>query len=68
MGIGHTPNTKFLNNQIKLDDHGLIITGSHPDTNIPGVFACVGVQDSYFIGKAGTGRMAAIRAEKFLEE
>lgn len=71
MGIGHTPNTKFLEGQIKLDDHGFIITGEHPDTNIPGVFACGDVQDSYYrqaISAAGTGCMAAIRAERFMEE
>lgn len=71
MGIGHTPNTGFLNNQIDLDDHGFIITkGEHPDTNIPGVFACGDVQDSYYrqaISAAGTGCMAAMRAEKYLE-
>lgn len=72
MGIGHTPNTGFLGGQIELDDHGFIVTkGHHPDTNIPGVFACGDVQDSYYrqaISAAGTGCMAAIRAERFLEE
>jgi thioredoxin reductase (NADPH) len=72
MGIGHTPNTGFLNNQIDLDEHGFIITkGEHPDTNIPGVFACGDVQDSYYrqaISAAGSGCQAAIRAERFLEE
>ena len=72
MGIGHTPNTGFLNGQVDLDDHGFIITkGEHPDTNIPGVFACGDVQDSYYrqaISAAGSGCQAAIRAERFLEE
>ena len=71
MGIGHSPNTGFLNGQIKLDDHGFIITGVHPDTDVAGVFACGDVQDSYYrqaISAAGTGCMAAMRAEKFLEE
>ncbi|MAZ49671.1 MAG: thioredoxin-disulfide reductase [Halobacteriovoraceae bacterium] len=72
MGIGHTPNTGFLNNQIKLDDHGFIITqGKHPDTNVPGVFACGDVQDSYYrqaISAAGSGCEAAMRAERYLEE
>lgn len=72
MGIGHTPNTSFLGGQINLDDHGFIITNDgHPDTNIPGVFACGDVQDSYYrqaISAAGTGCMAAIRAERYLEE
>lgn len=72
MGIGHTPNTKFLNGQVDTDDHGFIITkGGHPDTNVPGVFACGDVQDSYYrqaISAAGSGCMAAIRAERFIEE
>ncbi|OUR97213.1 thioredoxin-disulfide reductase [Halobacteriovorax marinus] len=72
MGIGHTPNTGFLNDQITTDEHGFIITqGQHPDTNIPGVFACGDVQDSYYrqaISAAGSGCQAAMRAEKFLED
>ena len=72
MGIGHTPNTGFLAGQITTDDHGFITTaGKHPDTNIPGVFACGDVQDSYYrqaISAAGSGCEAAIRAERFLEE
>ena len=72
MGIGHTPNTRFLSGQIDLDDHGFIKTNNgHPDTNIPGVFACGDVQDSYYrqaISAAGSGCMAAIRAERFLSE
>lgn len=72
MGIGHTPNTSFLGGQIQLDEAGFIITkGEHPDTSIPGVFACGDVQDSYYrqaISAAGSGCEAAIRAERFMEE
>ncbi len=72
MGIGHTPNTGFLNGQIDLDEHGFIKTnGGHPDTNVPGIYACGDVQDSYYrqaISAAGSGCMAAIRAERFLAE
>lgn len=69
-GIGHTPNTAFLNGQITLDDHGFIKTINGPETNIPGVFACGDVQDSYYrqaITAAGSGCQAAIKAERFLE-
>lgn len=71
-GIGHTPNTKFLEGQIKCDDHGFIETlPGLPDTNVKGVFACGDVQDSYYrqaITAAGSGCQASIRAERFLEE
>ncbi|MDC1174815.1 thioredoxin-disulfide reductase [Bacteriovoracaceae bacterium] len=73
MGIGHSPNTGFLKGQIDTDKAGYIIptNAPHPDTNVPGVFACGDVQDSYYrqaISAAGSGCMAAIRAERFLED
>jgi thioredoxin reductase (NADPH) len=68
--IGHQPNTSFLNGQITLDNHSFIKTTNGPETNIPGVFACGDVQDSYYrqaITAAGSGCQAAIKAERFLE-
>ncbi len=68
--IGHEPNTKFLKNQIELDEDGYIkVKAGTTQTNIKGVFACGDVQDKKFrqaITAAGTGCMAAIEAEHFL--
>ncbi len=69
-GIGHTPNTGFLKGQITLDENGFIRTQNGPETNVPGVFACGDVQDSYYrqaITAAGSGCQAAIKAERWLE-
>lgn len=68
--IGHTPNTKFLNGQLKTNEEGYIITHDGPETNIPGVFACGDVQDTIYrqaITASGSGCQAAIKAERFLE-
>jgi thioredoxin reductase (NADPH) len=73
LAIGHKPNTGFLGDQIETDEQGYIkpTNAPHPDTNVSGVFACGDVQDHYYrqaISAAGSGCMAAIRAEKYLEE
>ncbi|OBZ16301.1 thioredoxin-disulfide reductase [Bacillus sp. FJAT-27264] len=71
VAIGHRPNTGFLNGQITTDDNGYIVTvPGTSETNIPGVFACGDVQDSRYrqaITAAGSGSMAAIDSEKFVE-
>ena len=70
-GIGHIPNTDFLSMFLDVDENGYIITkADSTQTNIDGIFACGDVQDSHYrqaITAAGSGCMAAIDAEKFLE-
>ena len=76
LGIGHEPNAKMFHGQIDLDDDGYIKTQNnvftaHNGVIVPGVYASGDVQDRRYrqaITAAGTGCMAALEAEKFLEE
>ncbi len=76
LGIGHEPNAKMFAGQMDLDGDGYIKTSgnvltTHNGQPIPGVFACGDVQDRRYrqaITAAGSGCMAALEAEKYLEE
>jgi thioredoxin reductase (NADPH) len=71
LGIGHTPNAQFVGDQLSRDGDGYLIPEGYVCSRAPGVFISGDVADRHYrqaVTAAGTGCMAALEAEKYLEE
>lgn len=71
LAIGHKPNTEFLKGFVDLDKKGYVVVGPYTQTSVPGVFAagdCVDHRYRQAVVAAGQGCMAAMDAQKYLEE